>query len=284
MILITTANGMFGGAVLEALKGSALPVRAMVRDISKLPQPPANTEVRAWDMDDPVSVRKAMDGVEKLFLCTPMDAKIAEREGRIIEAAQAAGVQHIVKLYGAVEHGDDPLISQHKAAIAAMKASGLNWTLLSPTSVMETSVLSFREFVIEEDNFYGMSGQGRIGFVALQDVARIAAQILTTEGHSGQNYEVTGPATLTMFDVAAIISEAVGRTIGYVDMPEEAFTQMMKELTGMPDDALEREIICHLRCWREGKAELVTDTFAQLTGDAPTTLAQWAQGHKARFC
>lgn len=282
-ILITTANGMFGGAVCEALSDCRHEIRAMVRDANKFKLTGPTLAPLNWDMDDDDSVARALEGVDKVFLCTPMDEKISERECRIIEAAKQAGVGHLVKIYGSVKHGEDPLITQHLASIEALKASGINWTLVSPNSVLETSVLSFAQFVVEEDAFFGMSGHGKIGLVALHDVARVAAHVLTTEGHASQNYELTGPKPVDMFEVAQIFTETLGRDIQYVDMPEAEFTKMMKEITGMPDEALERSIICHLRCWRDGMADLHTDTFEKLIGEPPTALGAWANAHASVF-
>lgn len=269
---------------MEALSGSDIDIRAMLRDASKLNVDSQRVEVFQGNLDDSASVAKAVKDVDKVFLCTPMDACILERECRVIDAAARAGVKHIVKIYGSVKHGEDPLITQHKGSIDALKASGMGWTLVSPNSVMESSVLSFKDFVIEENAFFGMSGHGKIGMVALRDIAHIAAHVLTGEGHSGQNYELTGPKAVDMFEVADIFTQVLGRDIKYVDMPEVEFAAMMKQITGMPDDALERAIICHLRCWREGMADLHTDTFYQLAGKQPTSLETWAAEHRAAFC
>ena len=282
-VLITTANGMFGGAVIRALENSGAEVRAMVRNPDKFEARGPNVEVFKGDLDDPSSVEAAVSGVDKIFLCTPMDPHIAERECRVIQKAAEAGVQHIVKIYGAVEHDDGPLVTQHKKAIDQLKASGIEWTLVSPNSVLETSILTHAPFVVEEGALFGMSGHGKGGFVALEDVARVAAHVFTTEGHNGMNYEVTGPEALDMYAVAEQLSKAVGKEIPYNDMPEDEFTAMIQEATGMPPEAVETAIVCHLRCWLQGKAEKVTNTTADLTGTPLTSFQEWAKAHASEF-
>jgi len=282
-ILITTANGMFGGAITRALANSDVQVRAMVRKPEKFTIEAPNIEVFQGDLDDRESVVKALDGVDRVFLCTPMDDKIAQRECLVSEEAAKGGRPHIVKLYGAVEHDDDPLITQHNASIETIKALGLSWSLVSPNSVMETSILSHAPFVVEAGALFGMSGRGKVGFVALQDVAAVAAHVLSTDGHDGQNYEVTGPAAVDMYEVAEALSKAVGREIPYQDMPEEEFAAMVGQATGMSPEQLECSIICHLRCWREGKAEKVTDTYEKLMGKPPTSVEAWAKQHARAF-
>jgi len=281
--LITTANGMFGNATLRALVARGASVRALVRDAAKFGEVDSGVEVRVGDLDDANSVATAVEGVDRVFLVTPMDARIAERETRVIHAAQAAGVRQIVKIYGAVEHGGDPLDTMHRESIAALQASGLEWSLISPNSVMETSLLPMADAVKERGEIYGISGKGKIGLVALADVAEAAAVVLTGEGHHAQNYEITGAKAVDLFEVARTLSEVLGREVRYVDMPEAAFAEMLVEEAGMPPEVVELEVLCHLRLWREGNAEKVSDAFTRLTGKAPTSLAMFFEQHAARF-
>jgi uncharacterized protein YbjT (DUF2867 family) len=282
-VLITTGNGMFGGALIRALQGSGVQIRALVRNPDKLRDHGPDVEVFQGNLDDPGSVERAVARIDKVFLSTPMDAKIAERECRVIDKAAEAGVRQIIKIYGAVEHGDDPLVTQHNQAIERLKSSGISWALVSPNSVLETSILSNAPFVAETGSLFGISGHGKIGFVALQDVARVAAHVVCIERKEDINYEVTGPKAVDLYEVAAALSQAVGKEISYVDMPEEEFASDVQQATGMPAEAVETAIVCHLRCWRDGKAEKVTDTFRQLTGKAPTSVEQWAALHADAF-
>lgn len=282
-VLITTANGMFGGATLEALRARGVAVRALVRHPEKLPETGPGIEVFQGDLDDPASVAEAVSGVQKVFLVTPMDDRIADRELGVIAAARKAGVRHVVKIFGAVNHEGDPLISMHLRAIAALEESGLEWTLISPNSVMETSLLPLGEGIRREGAIFGISAHGKVGFVALADVAQAAATALAEEGHSGQNYELTGPAALDLYEVAAIFSEVLGREIRYVDLPDAEFARLLTEYGGFSPEAAELQVLCHLRLWRKGNAEKVTDTFERLTGRKPTPLADWVQAHASAF-
>lgn len=282
-ILITTANGMFGGATLRALRSRRVEVRAMVRDAAKLPATDPGVEIFTGDLDDHDSVAKAVEGVDRIFLVTPMDDRIAQRETRVIQAAQQAGVRQIAKIYGAVNHAGDPLDTMHLESIAALQTSGLEWTLVSPNSLMETSLLPLNEWVRATGNFFGISGKGQVGFVGLPDVAEVATTVLTGEGHHGQNYELTGPAAVNLYEVAAIFSEVLGREIGYVDLPEAEFAKMLVEQGGFTPEAAELSVLCHLRLWREGAAAKVTDTVQQLTGQPPISLASFARQHAAEF-
>jgi uncharacterized protein YbjT (DUF2867 family) len=116
-----------------------------------------------------------------------MDDRVAVREGNILEAAKRAGVRRIVKLYGAVQHRGDPLGSLHDASVEALRQSGLEWALLSPTSVLETSLLSMIPWIEAVGGIVASSGEGKVAHVAASDVARAGAVVLADRGENGRN-------------------------------------------------------------------------------------------------
>jgi len=284
-LLVTTGNGMFGRALIEELRGDErVVVRAMVRDRGKFDLQAPNLEVLVADMDRPETLTPALEGVTHVFLSTPMDEHIAVREGNVIAAAAAAaGRPHMLKLFGAVKHEADELTAQHTRALDTLKASGLPWTLLSPNSVMETSLTAYAE-QFKWNCMFGMSGHGKVGLVAAADVAAATAAVVRGDGHEGRNYELTGPQALDLYEVAAVFSNVLGREITYYDMPEAEFAkQCLDNMKGATPEWLEINVLCHLRAWRDGKADLVTDTVERLTGRPPTSLKEWATACKAQF-
>jgi uncharacterized protein YbjT (DUF2867 family) len=181
-----------------------------------------------------------------------------------------------------VKHEGDELQAEHDASLDYLKASGLPWTLISPSSVMETSLLSYAE-LLKFDCIMGMSGDGKVGLVAAEDVALATRAVVLGDGHEGHNYELTGPASLSLYDVCHVFSQVLGRKIRYYDMPEDEFAAMMLEHGDMTAEELEIGVLCHLRAWRDGRADLVTDTYAKLTGEAPTALDDWIGDHIDSF-
>lgn len=283
-VLVTTGNGMFGHAVIEALMGrDDIQVRAMVRDRSKFTLTGPNLEVVEGDMDDPASLVEPTKDVTHVFLTSPMDDHIASREEAVIDAAKANGNPHLVIIYGAVNHGGDHLNTMHEESIAHAKASGLPWTLVSPTSVIETVMNPIKE-QIGMGMWLGTSGHGKVALVAVDDVARVTAVVLTTDGHEGQNYECTGPSLVDMGQIAHMLSEATGRKISYLDVPEKDLAQVLIDHAGYADQqAVETGVLCHFRAWREGRAEVMTDTVAEVTGQAPQSVQDWITAHAAEF-
>ena len=286
MILVTGASGMFGGRVLKELISRQAPVRALTHSPEKAqPLQLLGAEPVIGNLDEPASVQLALRGIERVFLVSPMDSRIGEREVNLIHAASKSGVQQIVKLYGAVRHRTDQLDQLHQASIAALRSSGIAFTLISPNTVMESNLFAQAETVKNMNTMFAAAGEGRIGFVAAADCARAAAVVLTQDLtlHCGQNYEITGPEALTYGDVAQRMSHVLGRTITYQDLTPEAFGELLINEAGFQRDTIEIDVLCHFRAFRRGDADLVTDTFERLTGEAPTSIESFIAQHRQHF-
>jgi uncharacterized protein YbjT (DUF2867 family) len=272
---------MFGSRTVRQLVSRGAPVRALVHSREHAAGLPG--EVVVGDLDRPDSLTEPFAGVETVFLISPMDDRIEEREGNALRRAREAGARRIVKLFGAVRHHGDPLDKLHRASIDAIRASGLEWALVSPNSVMETSLLSQAHAIQGFNAMFACAGDGRVGLVAADDVARAAAVVLTERDEDGANYELTGPEALSMADMAAVLSRVLGRTITYNDMPEDDFRRLLVDQGGIPPDEVDIKAILHLRAWRNGDADLVTDTYRALTGEAPLSLSEWVAAHRDAF-
>ena len=284
MILVTGATGMFGGGITAELAARGAAVRTMTSNpdrVSELGRP--GVEPVVADMDRPETLAAAVDGVETVFLVSPMDDRVREREGNVLAAAQQAGVRRIVKLAGAVEHHGDSLGRLHGASIEAIRASGLRWALLSPTSVLETSLFSMLPWIEAVGAVVACSGDGRVAHVAAADVARAGAVVLTERDENERDYVITGPELLSYAQLCEILSRVTGRSIPYIDVSEEELSKTLVEEAGMTPEQAEIGVICHFRAWRNGDAEALTDTYRELTGEAPTSAEQWITEHAEPF-
>lgn len=284
MILVTGATGMFGSRVVRGLLEAGQRTRALVRDRSRAKDlEAAGAELAVGDMDRPETLPAALEGVRRVFLVSPMDDRIAAREGAVTQAARAVGVEWVIKLYGAVKHRGDSLDALHIASIATLRESGLRWAALSPNSVMETSLLGQAEAIKHTGAMWGCSGDGRVGLIAADDAAAAGVALLTTDPGHERSYEVTGPEALTMAEVAQRLSAVLGRTVLYNDLPEDTFRDMLIQQAGMTAEQAEIGVLAHFRAWRRGDADLVTDTMAELTGHAATSLEHWLGQHQSAF-
>jgi uncharacterized protein YbjT (DUF2867 family) len=284
MIFVTGATGMFGGGVTAHLAERGEPVRAMARSPERARQlERPGVEPVVADMDRPETLDEALLGIDSVFLVTPMDDRVQVREHNVLEAAKRNGVRRMVKLYGAVEHHGDALGSLHDASVEAIKQSGLEWALLSPTSVLETSLLSMIPWIESVGAMVASAGDGKVAHVAADDVTRAGAVVLAERDENGRNYVITGPELLSLGEVSEIMSRVTERSIPYNDMSDEELERVLVDEAGMTPEQAEIGVIGHFRAWRNGDAEARTDTYRELTGQAPTTIEEWITAHREAF-
>ena len=224
MILITGASGNAGGAVLHEVLKSGSSVRAMYRskeDSAKVPQ--GATAVIA-DFADRQSLRRALEGVDSVYLvCSPV-RELVELESNMIDACREAGVKHIV-LNSALGAGDfaKSFPSWHCKVEDKLKGSGMDYTILRPNGFMQNLIAYFAPSIRAEGAFYQSTGNAKISHIDLRDIAIAAAKILSSPAHHNRKiYELNGPEALSYAEIAEKISKATGREVQYVDIPPDA--------------------------------------------------------------
>lgn len=284
-LLITAGNGMFGRALVNSLAGQdGVQVRAMVRNLDAFDVVADNVVAVKADLDDPESLKSAVAGVTDIFLVTPMDEHIATREINVIDAAVAAGGGiRILKLAGAVNHRGDHLSQLHEQSVTHLQGSGLPWTLICPNSVMETSLVPFAGMV-KSGSMLGTSDHGKVGMVALHDVAEATADVVMGGSAVGESVYLTGPAAVDMYEVAAAFTQVLGRPVTFQNVTDDEFADMLIQWGAFPDrDAVEMQVLCHYRAWRRGDAAMVADGFERVTGRSPMSVAEWIEQNRQLF-
>lgn len=284
-LLVTTGNGMFGRAVIEALANNPqVQVRAMVRNVDSFDFQADNVTAVYGDMDKPETLPAVMAGITDIFLVSPMDEHIAERETNVVQAAINSEQQiRVLKLHGAVDHKGDHLSSLHQKSIELLQSSELPWTYICPNSVMETSFLGLAD-TIKQGFILGTSGHGKVGMVALADVGQATAAIVAQGSCVAESVYLTGPAAIDMYQAAATFSQVLGREIAYQDLDEDQYAQILIEAGAFPDqDTIEMQVLCHYRAWGRGDASLVSDDFQRVTGHVATSFATWVEQNRHIF-
>jgi uncharacterized protein YbjT (DUF2867 family) len=133
----------------------------------------------------------------------------------------------------------------------------------------------------EWDEVYVPAGRGRTNFIDAADIAEAAAVCLTTSGHDGTAYEITGCEALTYDEVAAILSEACDRPITYPRPSAKAFKARMR--AAGHDESFVGVMAAIYATARFGMAGGTTDDFRRLVGRDPRTLSEWAALNAACF-
>jgi uncharacterized protein YbjT (DUF2867 family) len=284
MILVTGATGLNGSALVRVLSAKGVPVRALVRStakgqvLSSLPK----VEVVEGDMARPETLATALRGVDRAMLISTSDATMLDVQSNFIEAARKAGVAHVVKLSGIIPGIDSPFrfARMHAEIENRLEASGMAFTHLRAGEFMPAYFRQVPSIVARGMLALPME-DARIASVDVGDLAEVAATVLTTPGHEGKIYPLTGPESLSMAEVAGRLSDATGNTIRYVNVPPEE-AKKAQLAAGMPQyraDALV-ELFAERR---KGNEAQVFGTIETVFGRRPTTFAEFARRNAAIF-
>jgi NAD(P)H dehydrogenase (quinone) len=273
-ILVTSASGTIGRPLVQRLRA----LHADFRVMSSRP----GADVQA-DFADPASLRRAFAGADTLFLLLPLVPHKLELARNAVAAAQAAGVKHIVRSSGA---GADPASPNALAALqgeidAVVAGSGIHYTFLRPMGFMQNWA-SFAAGQVKAGAYYAPHGQGAQSLVDARDIADAAAAVLVDPTpHAGRAYTLTGAQALTNDQQLALIGQAIGKTVAYVDVPEATAQAAMQDM-GMPPVMVAWFMGLHMAV-KNGWAGAVTDDVQTLTGHAPRRFADFVTEHKAAW-
>lgn len=224
-ILLTGGTGLAGSAVVREFIRSGHPVRVLVRNPARAAGLRAfpTVEVVEGDLLRPETLHDALKGVQRALLLSSPDAQLVEAQTGFIDAAKSAGVEHIVKFSGlsAADIGTPFIFGAMHAEIEShLQDSGLLWTQLRPSQFM-TEFLREVPTILAQGALFLPFKDIRLVPVDIVDIARAVFLLLTTSGHEGKTYALSGPEALNMDEIAQKISKAIGRTIRYVDIPRE---------------------------------------------------------------
>jgi uncharacterized protein YbjT (DUF2867 family) len=177
----------------------------------------------AFDINDRVSMTKALDGGEAFFSLTPLVENLPEAGIKAIEAAKLAGIRKIVRC-SAQGAGPDAAIQlgrMHYAVEKAVEDSGIPFTLLRPANFMQ-NYISFgaAKTIKSEDAFYSPMGEARISPIDTRDITSAATRVLMESGHEGKRYDLTGAESLSDGEIAGIFSEALGRRVAHINITQ----------------------------------------------------------------
>lgn len=278
MIFVLGATGKIGRALVPALLDAGAAVRALTRDPAKARIDPRAEAVQG-DLDT-ADLPALFDGADRVFVLT--QGASAERETAVARAAARAGVSHLVKLSTTGVHfgQTDPITRAHAEAEQAIREAGPAWTILRPGAFMDNR-FAWLDSVRDENAVYVPEGDPASALVHSRDIAAVATLALTTSGHEGATYELTGGEALTTGRQVEILAEAIGRPVKYVEEPESAARERMRRKYGWPAEAVEGFFA--LKGESAAHEHVVFDTVERLLGRPPRTFADWAGENAAAF-
>ncbi|NES16567.1 MULTISPECIES: SDR family oxidoreductase [Micromonospora] len=273
-IAVTGATGPLGRLIISSLLDRGVPadqITAVGRNIDRLAELAGRgVATQRADYDDPGSLQAAFAGAEKLMFVSGSEVgKRVVQHGNVVTAAKEAGVRLIV--YTSIAHADTSslvLAAEHKATEQLITDAGLPYVFLRNSWYLENYTGQLPTYL--RHGVTGAAGDGRVSAATRADYAEAAAVVLTAEGQAGRVYELGG-APVTMTELAAEISRQAGRTVSYLDLPVDKYTELLVT-AGLPE-GYAAMLADGDRGLAQGELE-VGDDLTTLLGRTPTTLAE----------
>ena len=283
MILVIGATGNIGSEVTRQLVSKGADVRALARDTAKARAALGpKVQVMEGDLSRPETVAAAMTGAEKLFLVTPLHLEQIAMKSVAIQAAKKAGVKQIVMSTG-IGAGPDAGVEigrWHGKNQEEVKATGIAYTFLQPTFFMQ-NMLMFADSIRTQGAFYLPLGNSKVSWVDARDIAQVGVAALTEVGHENKEYPITGGEAIGCIEMAQTLSEVLGKTVNYVDIPLAAAREGMTD-AGMPGKLADMMNELYA-LGPAGHLAYVADTVETVTGHRPRSFRQFAEDHAAAF-
>ncbi|BBX19375.1 NAD(P)-dependent oxidoreductase [Mycolicibacterium duvalii] len=224
--LVLGASGKTGRRVAARLRLRGLAVRSASR----------SSETR-FDWSDPAGWDAALTGVDAVYVVAPAAVGPVHK---FVAHARDVGVRRLVLLSGrgADTWGDSDFGRDMRDAEDAVRGSGLEWTVLRPNNFAQNFDEELWHAPVKAGKLALPAGDIPEPFVDLEDVADVAATVLTEPGrHSGKTYELSGPRAITFAEAAELIARAAGRPVAYERISPAEYAVLLQEHGLTADDA-----------------------------------------------
>jgi uncharacterized protein YbjT (DUF2867 family) len=294
-ILVTGAAGKVGGIgphVTKSLLASGFKVRAMVRreDARSEALRALGAEVVVGSLLDLADVHRAVQGCKRVYFSMSVDSTYLEATTNVAAVCRHHGIDALVNMsqmtlsqMSVTETTDSPQHKQHWLAEEVLRWSGLPVVYLRPTAFMDVFFLRFVAPTVKRHAALMLPfGNGRTSPIAAEDVARCVAAVLRDPApHVGKVYDLTGPVSQGLVDIAREYSRALDRDISYVDVPVEPWEERLRKSDATPH--LAQHLIAMAGLHRENRYDRYTDNVQRLTGTAPMRIEDFVRAHAAAF-
>lgn len=276
MIAVTGASGKLGQLTIQSLlkKVPAADVVALVRNPAKAESlKQLGVTVRQADYNEPESWAKALTGVKKLLLISSNEiGKRHEQHQTVIREAQKANIAHLV--YTSILRADTStlfLAKEHLATEISIRESKIPFTFLRNSWYLENHTENLGA-ALQYGAIHGAAKNGKFSSASRADYALAAANVLTSDGHAGKIYELTGDNSFTLPELAEAVSKKANKPVVYQDHSFEEFKNILVQV-GLPDAIAGMLADSDVGA---SKGELYSDVkdLSKLIGRPTTTLAE----------
>lgn len=273
-ILVVGASGTVGSELSRLL---ATQGETVIKATSH--QPSAADQVQL-DMVSQVGLKAAFEGIDlAFFLSPPGHANQEALLAPLIDEAKARGLKKVVLMtaMGADADENGPM----RKAERRLEASGLAYNIVRPNWFMQNFNTVWLHGIQTAGQIFLPVGAAKGSFIDTRDIAVVIARLLTSDAFANRDFDLTGPRSLDHAEVAAILTQAAGKPIGFTDITPEAMLQGLLG-AGVPKDYA-AILVQILGYFKAGYAERTTDSVRQITGQPPRTIEQYAKDYRASW-
>jgi uncharacterized protein YbjT (DUF2867 family) len=237
----------------------------------------ASVECVRFDFSDPTTFAATFEGVEKMFLMRPPQISNVKRDMfPAIAAAKRAGVKHVIFL--SVIGIENMTFIPHYKVETYLKEQNFQTTFLRCSFFMQNLSTTHRKEIKERNEIFVPVGDAKTSFIDVRDIGAVAAHILTSTGHAGKNYDLTGAEALDYWQATRILSETLGREIKYRN--PNAFKFFIETIRRGASISYAFVVMGLYTSTRYGMARAVTDSVERLTGKRPISFKQFTDDYK----
>lgn len=228
-VLVTGGTGNVGSKIISELLKRNVAVRALVRK-QETAKMPAAVEAVVGDLLDPVSVGKALQGVDKVYLLNAVVPDELTQGLIVFDLAKRLKLRHLVyhSVFKVDQFKDVPHFASKLAIENALHAFDLPYTVIRPNYFYQND-LTLKEALTKSGVYPMPLGDVGVSAVDVRDIAEAAAIALSTDDHFGKTYNVVGPEVLSGPTVASIWSDVLGQEIHYAGHDMDTFEDQMRK-------------------------------------------------------
>lgn len=287
LILITGATGNTGAPVVEQLIDRGYPVRALVHRIDERSNrlSELGAEVVQGDFLDLYSLETAMKGVKRVYFCYPPADKLLEATTNIAIAAKRQGIEGLVNMsqLPSREAAPSTLTYSHWQSEQILDWADIGASHINPTFFAEDLYFFTGKSIASEGKMYLPFGEGMHAPVAALDIARVvAAMLIDPKPHAGQRYVITGSKNMKMVEVAQVLSNELGKTVEYVDLPLDHWRQALVEQPNF-SEYLANHLVHVAKDHQDGVFNVQNDLVEQISGQPPQPVEDFVRTNIDHF-
>ncbi len=282
MILVTTPTGGIGARVLEHLLNAEASVRVVARDASKRSKSVADrVEVIEGSHADAAVIGQALDSADRVFWLPPGSPVAPDAHDAyvtfsrpFVEALPGSGVTHVVGIsaLGRGWPGPAGLVSASLAMDDLIVTTGVSYRALCCASLMDNLIRQLNAIRGGAALYVPAPPDRAMPLVAKADVAAEASRFLLSDWDGVAEVPMPGPEDLSHNEMAAILTDVLGRPIAFHETPVPAFAEMLR---GM---GASEGMIHDYAAMMTAKATGLDEMAPSAPRDAsPTTFRSWAE-------